>query len=248
MLSKFLRPSTGIGFALLLMVSAAKADDVDVDTGRTLAALLQAGLATISSHQDTINDPTVGPKGLTGKIVAEETITRFETAMGYSPLGPGLSERDRRLAAAQIDAMMSVVDDYREVIDVEGVGFKGFIPSLFGRISNERFGESVGHEVRVKITAPAEFVRNRRSRPDGWESDVMETRFEAPDWPRGDAFYASVEAEGRTAFRMMIPTYYQTSCLACHGQPKGALDVTGYPKEGGADGQLGGAISITIFR
>ena len=36
------------------------------------------------------------------------------------------------------------------------------------------------------------------------------------------------------------------SCLSCHGEPKGELDITGYPKEGAHEGDLGGIISITL--
>jgi hypothetical protein len=46
----------------------------------------------------------------------------------------------------------------------------------------------------------------------------------------------------------MMPEYYGASCLSCHGQPKGEVDITGYPKEGAAAGDLSGAISITIFK
>jgi hypothetical protein len=47
---------------------------------------------------------------------------------------------------------------------------------------------------------------------------------------------------------MLFPEYYAESCLSCHGEPKGEIDVTGYPKEGGKMGDLGGAISIVLFR
>ena len=45
----------------------------------------------------------------------------------------------------------------------------------------------------------------------------------------------------------MVPEYYVGSCLVCHGSPKGEMDVTGYPKEGGKVGDLGAAISITLY-
>jgi hypothetical protein len=45
----------------------------------------------------------------------------------------------------------------------------------------------------------------------------------------------------------MIPEYYGDSCLACHGVPKGAVDITGGKKEGGVLGELGGAISVVIY-
>ena len=46
----------------------------------------------------------------------------------------------------------------------------------------------------------------------------------------------------------MVPEYYAESCLSCHGTPKGEMDKTGYPKEGGKVGDLGAAISITLYR
>jgi hypothetical protein len=46
---------------------------------------------------------------------------------------------------------------------------------------------------------------------------------------------------------MMMPEYYASSCLSCHGSPKGETDITGYPKEGGHEGDLGAIISITLF-
>ena len=47
---------------------------------------------------------------------------------------------------------------------------------------------------------------------------------------------------------MAVPEYYAASCLSCHGGPKGDIDVTGYPKEGGSEGDLGGVISISLYR
>ena len=58
--------------------------------------------------------------------------------------------------------------------------------------------------------------------------------------PRGSPAIAS--------FRVMAPEYYAASCLSCHGSPKGETDITGYPKEGGAENDLGGVISIALYR
>ena len=38
----------------------------------------------------------------------------------------------------------------------------------------------------------------------------------------------------------------ERTCLECHGEPKGEIDVTGHPKEGWAIDDIGGAISIVI--
>ena len=63
-------------------------------------------------------------------------------------------------------------------------------------------------------------------------------------WP----FFEEVDDNGVSVFRMLIPEYYSESCLSCHGSPKGEMDVTGFPKEGGEAGELAGAISVTLRR
>ena len=68
-----------------------------------------------------------------------------------------------------------------------------------------------------------------------------------PVWPAGQPYSATVETNGRPAFRVMVPEYYAESCLACHGSPKGQMDITGYPKEGGKLNDLGAVISITLY-
>jgi len=50
--------------------------------------------------------------------------------------------------------------------------------------------------------------------------------------------------EGKT-LRVVMPIYYAKDCLACHGEPKGMLDISGYPKEGHKEGDLAGAITVT---
>jgi len=98
------------------------------------------------------------------------------------------------------------------------------------------------------VTAPMSLVRNRRARPDSWERSNIREKLMAEDWPVGRIYTEAATNSGRTAFRVLVPEYYGKGCLSCHGGPKGEIDVTGYPKEGGEEGWLGGAISITLFR
>ena len=216
--------------------------------GQHLAALLRAGRSVVSAHQDLINDPSIGDKGFDGDSVIAEAIAIYTERVGAPPVADDTPERERRLSEALIAAMHEVVDEHEAEIDAPGVGFKAFIPAIFGRLVGERFAEKVGTEALLKVTAPMELVRNRKARPDAWEQEVIETRFIRPDWKKGEIFTEVVEVDGRPAFRMLMPEYYSASCLTCHGQPAGEVDVTGYPKEGGAEGDLGGAISITLFK
>ena len=52
-------------------------------------------------------------------------------------------------------------------------------------------------------------------------------------------------ADGR-GVRVLLPLFYNRQCLACHGNPKGEVDISGYEKEGFKEGDLGGAISIVL--
>ncbi|MDR0350878.1 MAG: DUF3365 domain-containing protein [Coriobacteriales bacterium] len=65
--------------------------------------------------------------------------------------------------------------------------------------------------------------------------------------PRLDAYYSlETDAEGTRVFRYVEPLYITDSCLECHGDPKGELDVMGYPKEGLKEGDIAGAASIIM--
>ena len=220
------------------------ADEDDMTTGERLAALLRAGRTVISSHQKLINDESLGNKDLTGQRVVSEALQIFAQRKGDQNLSP----LDRQLFDAQVAAIKEVVDEHQGMIDMKGVGFKGFIPATFARLVNERFEEKVGDKAKIKVTAPEDLIRNRKARPDEWEQHVIEHNFLSADWPKGKSFTEDVEVNGRQSFRMLIPEYYSASCLTCHGGPKGEVDVTGYPKEGKAEGDLGGAISITLFK
>jgi hypothetical protein len=234
----------GLGFA----AGQAMAGESDLEMGNKLADMLRAGRKVVSASQSVINDPDVGDKGFTGEKLVLEASAIYAERAGAPLFADGASDRDRRLLEAQMQAMRRIVDDHQADINRSGVGFKGFIPAVFARLVNEEFAALAGTEARIRVTAPPDLVRNRKARPDAWERSIIETRLQASDWPKGQPYTDMVEFEGRPAFRMLLPEYYDESCLTCHGAPKGETDITGYPKEGGKVGDLGGVISIVIFQ
>jgi Protein of unknown function (DUF3365) len=234
--------------ALLLAAAAPSSAATDEEIALSLAAMLQSARAVVGANQDLINDPAAVDKGLTGEAVLETAIDNYIQATGTDPRSLDPESREGRLLRAQMEAIREVVDEHQETINRPGVGFKGFVPAVFGRLVNERFAEKVGDEARVKVTAPLELVRNRKARPDAWEAKIIETRLKTPEWPQGRAIATRTVADGREQYRVLVPEYYSAGCLSCHGEPRGEIDVTGYPKEGGELGDLGGAISVTLFR
>ena len=240
-------------FTLLLLAShgpngALATTEDDEHTAAILADMLRAARTVVAQHQDLINDPESADKGLTGDVVLEEATVSFREATGIDPATLTAGSREARLMTALQESVREVVDEHQDTINAEGIGFKGFIPAVVGRLVSQRFGEKAGDEAMMRVTAPFELVRNRQLRPDAWEASVIESKLMSSDWPNGETFSTVTTVQNREVFRVLVPEYYTAGCLACHGEPAGEIDVTGYPKEGGKLGQLGGVISITLFR
>jgi hypothetical protein len=222
--------------------------DKDAAIAQSLAEMLRDARAVISDNETLINNPDIGDKQLTGEKVLAEAEKRYQKTTGIDPAKIDQASREGRLMDAMERAIIRVMDDNQKTINEKGAGFKGFIPAVFGRLVSESFNGLVKGNAEIKITAPTDLVRNRKALPDSWETQVIETKLLSPDWPHGQPYSATVETGGRTAYRIAVPEYYANSCLACHGMPKGELDITGYPKEGRKLGDLGGVMSITLFR
>lgn len=234
------------GFALTTG-SAFAAPAGSIETAVNLAEFLRAARTVIANNQKLINDPTIGDKGLTGAVVVRKALKNFRKRTGYEiPINDAAALRTR-LLKAQMAAVKEVVDEHQQSINRADIGFKGFVPAVFGRLVNEKFKQKVGQLAEVKVTAPMNLVRNRKARPDIWERENIRKQLSSPTWPKGKLYSEIAKNSGRDAFRVLVPEYYGAGCLSCHGGPKGEMDITGYPKEGGKLGWLGGAISITLF-
>ncbi|WP_424933538.1 Tll0287-like domain-containing protein [Amaricoccus macauensis] len=226
--------------------TAQATQDELLETGHHLAEVLRAARDVVSENQDLINDPDIAEKGLTPDVFMGRVRDRFAERNGAPPISPGMTDMQIALVTAQLDSIQEVISEAQDLFNAPGIGFKGFIPAYFARLINDRFGERVAETADIKVTAPLHLVRNRKSLPDPWELAVIEERFLADDWERGGVFHDIADGPNGPEFRMLFPDYYGASCLSCHGQPKGEVDVTGFPKEGASEGDLGGVISIRL--
>lgn len=233
--------------AIAANAPAGMSDD-DAQIANSLANMLRAGRTVVSRHQATINDANLADKGFDSKAVISEAISIYKEAVGADPMAVDPNSRHAKLLHMQMDAMAEVIDAHQETINRKGVGFKGFIPAVFGRLVNESFGRRAVGLAEMKVTAPQPLVRNAKAKPDGWESEVIKDKLLLASWPKNQAFTAMAETNGKPAHRTALPEYYGASCLSCHGSPQGEIDITGYPKEGGKEGDLGGVISITLYK
>jgi hypothetical protein len=227
--------------------SAAPPAEEDAVIAQNLAEMLRDARTVISNNQELINNPELGDKHLTGKVVLDQVIKNYQQATGVDPTATDPNSRQGRLLRAMMAAIVAATDENQATINEKGTAFKGFIPAVFARLVSEDFNQRAKGEAEVKVTAPPELVRNRKAKPDAWEADIMKTKLLGADWPTGQAYSAVIDTNGRPAFRVAVPEYYVASCLVCHGSPKGEMDITGYPKEGGKLGDLGAVISITLY-
>jgi len=214
------------------------------ETGRLLAVLLDAGRVTIGNQQILLNDPAKGDKGFTPEVFAQETIAAFKERTGHDLANLSAAtvpEMSKPLLERLLEESKKTVASYQTVINMPGIKYKGLIPATFGTETGARFQAWSG--VYLKQTAPEHLVRNPKNKPDAFEAAEMEKMGE-PSFPRvGEQVVSAVVEDGKSV-RVLLPLFYGKNCLSCHGAPKGERDVTGYPREGAQEGDLGGAISV----
>ncbi len=211
------------------------------ETAHLLASLLDAGRVVIDRNQSLIDDPHKGDKGFTPGVFEAQVVEEFKARTGIDlrrPESATIPSSARELLLGLLEASKEVVADAQLVINQRGVGYKNFIPATFGSQAAFRFSRR--SHVRLKQTAL--HPRNLKNAPDEHETEILRRLADLP----APASPVSELVDNGTALRLIDPIYYEKNCLKCHGEPAGEEDVSGYPREGKHEGELAGAISVTI--
>jgi general secretion pathway protein A len=214
------------------------------ETARLLANLLKAGRSVIEHNQLLIDDQRKGDKGFTPEVFERQLVQEFRQQTGLdlsklksTPASFVVPPLAKELLPAFVLASKEVVRDAQVVINQQGLGYKNFIPATYGSKAAERFSK----QSHVKLKQTNLHPRNPINEPDEYEASVLQ-------WlsgrPRAEAYVSELTDHGQT-LRVVMPLYYVAACLACHGEPKGDLDISGYPKEGHREGDLAGAITVS---
>ena len=215
------------------------------ESARLLAKLLSAGRLVIDDNQALIDNPHQGDKGFTPEVFEQQLVQKFRTVTGIdlrtlssTPNTATIPSLAKELLPSFVIASKEVIRDAQFVINQRGIGYKNFIPATYGSQATARFSKQT--QVRLKQTTLN--PRNPKNEPDEYEASVLQ-------WlsgrPRAEAYVSELTESGKI-LRVMMPIYYIRDCLACHGEPKGEWDISGYPKEGAHEGDLAGAISVRI--
>jgi len=214
-------------------------EDAEI-TAQHLAILLNVGRLIIERNQTLINDPRRGDKGFTPEVFEHEVVDEFigQTHIDLKNLPSHLPSLAKELLPVLLQSSKEVVADAQLVINQKGIGYKNFVPATFGSQAARKFS----NRSHVKIKQTTLNPRNLKNTPDAYEENALKRLATQPasntsiiEWIDND-----------TTLRALTPIYYSKDCLACHGDPKGILDISGYPREGAQEGDLAGAISIQI--
>lgn len=211
-------------------------------TARLLAILLDSGRAVVNDNQLLLDDPGIADKAFTPEVFERQLLGMFHGRAGIDLQDidtSTLSPRSKLLLKSLVAVSKQVITDAQADLNRQGAGFKGFIPAVFGARVSARFTAQTG--VRLKQTSL--LPRNPANRPDSYERVALEA-FADSTYPREKVI--SEMAANSSALRLMFPLYATRHCLDCHGEPKGGLDRTGYPREGLTLGQNAGAISVLL--
>jgi hypothetical protein len=227
-----------ISISLMWSVQARAENDAEV--AEHLIELVKVGRVIVSEQMENINDSSKADKGFTGDYMAGQILERFRRTTKLDLRIPNVVPQ-ANLYLALIQSEKEVVDEAQPVINRAGISFKGFTPAVFSQRVGEQFYKKSG--VRMKLTAIA--YRNANNRPDDFEAEVLRM-FSDSRHPKGKPYVRSSIVEGRPVLRMMDPEYVSPTCLACHGGPRGRLNITGMKMDGWKEGDLAGAVSIVL--
>jgi general secretion pathway protein A len=216
------------------------------ETARLLAVLLDSGRVVVGRAQPTINNPRIGDKGFSSSVFEGQLRKEFQTRTRHdlhNLAGAPMPESAKQLLLRLAFFMQKSVQDAQPGINKKGIGFKGFIPAAFGTQVARDFSKDTGLQLR-QIGPPGTEPRNPNNKPNEQEEQLLYAV--KKNHPRvGDHIVEQQLADSR-GIRVMLPLFYSKQCLACHGSPKGEVDISGYGKEGFKEGDLGGAISIVL--
>lgn len=226
--------AAGLGMVMLLAAAPLGHAAEEAKTAELIVKILKSGRAVVSDNQALINDATKGDKGFTGAAFEAKWKDKYkEINKGDMP--------SVKVAADLVAAGKQVVDEAQPLINKQGMGFKGFLPALWGRKTGEKFGKATG----IGLKQTSEHYRFAGNKPDEYEAEVLK-QFSASSYPKGKEIVKTVSMGGKQTLRYMSPEYAAKSCLTCHGEPQGEKDITGGKKEGYKEGDLAGAISVSI--
>jgi len=214
----------------------------DEATAKELTILLKASRAVLVQHKPLIKNPKGAEIGVDQFMGF--TMTNYERMTGGKfQMADGAKGQAQKIL---IDAIKGVVGDVVSGKDTKLDPKGRFLPAIFARKAATRFGKVSGGKMYLKLTTQDKYLVNASNKADAWEKGVIDGKFLKADWKKGATHSEMTTHNGKKAFRLILPEYYKAGCMGCHGGKNGAGIHAG--KTGGNVGELGGAISVAIYK
>ncbi|MBI5893180.1 MAG: DUF3365 domain-containing protein [Deltaproteobacteria bacterium] len=211
------------------------------DTASKIALALVSGRAIVAQSQELINDASKGDKGLTPDVFVDKMAADYKTSAGIDLKTIKPDTELHKLLLAFVESSKEVLAEAQEIINKEGMAFKGFIPAVYGKKVGDKFTQKTG--LRLKQTSDK--YRNAANKPDEFEAKAI-AKFMESGYTKGKGYGEFVDMGGKKVYRYVQPLYIGKACLKCHGDPKGEKDIAGREKEGYKEGDVRGGISVIV--
>jgi len=214
----------------------------DEAIAKELTILLKASRAVLVQHKPLIKNPKGA--GIDVDAFMGFTMANYEKMVGAKfKIADGAKGQAQKIL---VDAIKGVVGDVVSGKDTKLDPKGRFLPAIFARKAATRFGKESGGKMYLKLTTQDKYLVNASNKADAWEKGVIDGKFLKADWKKGTTHSEMSTHNGKKAFRLILPEYYKAGCMGCHGGKKGAGIHAG--KTSGKVGELGGAISVAIYK
>ncbi len=146
-----------------------------------------------------------------------------------------------QILTSEMNAVWDFMDINQDRIDTDSDGTYNF-KGLYCAIAGKSIAKLLERETDYLIQYVSLQPRKKASLADEFETEAIHTFLDSDI----REVYGMGTLDGYEVYRYITPIYLKKSCLECHGGPVGELDVTGYAKEGMAEGDLVGVTSISM--
>jgi len=241
MTNKFVSVVTLLVFVLGFGATPAWSGD-DEAVAKELTILLKASRAVLVQHKSLIKNPRGA--GIDVDKFMGFTYANYEKMSGHKfKMSRGaVGKAQSMLVLAIKDVVGDVVSGKDKDLDPKG----RFLPAIFARKAATQFGKVSGGKMYLKLTTQDKYLVNASNKSDAWEKSVTDGKFLKANWKKGKTFSQMAQHNGKKAFRLILPEYFKAGCMGCHGGDNGAKIHAG--KKPGTAGELGGAISVAIYK
>lgn len=204
-------------------------------TADKLAKAVISARTIIFAYSKKFVDPELGDKGFSGEYFEGQWRKAFEGELIDA------TPTQKRILEKLFWAGRQVIDNNQDRLNLKGVAWKNFLPAKWEREMGQVFAARTG----IIIKQPGRAYRSPVNVPDDTERAALEHYVRAGQGE--SAPLTSYAMWGKQeVYRHMEPIRLIGPCMACHGKPKGELDLVNFEKDGLEVGDVIGLMSVSI--